>query len=34
MFVWPLLSISTEFVSNDVASVDTVWGRDMSLVTT
>ena len=34
MFVWPLPSISAEFLSNKVASVDTVWWRDMSLVTT
>ena len=30
----PLLSISAEFLSNKVASVDTVWRKDMSLVTT
>ena len=34
MFVWPLPSISAEFLSNKVTSVDTVWWRDMSLVTT
>ena len=30
----PLLSISAEFLSNKVASVVTVWRKDMSLVTT
>ena len=34
MLVWPLLSISTEFLINKATSVDTVWRRDMNLVAT
>ena len=34
LFIWPLPSISTEFLSFKLVSVDTVWWRDMSLVTT
>ena len=34
MFLWPLSSISTEFLSNEVASVNTIWLRVMNLVAT